>query len=185
MKTSVEKPNSSIAIVPEVIENRIFLIRGQKVMIDRDLAELYQVTVRRLNERVKRNPLRFPQDFVFRLNEQEMTQLVADCDRFATLKHSSVTSNAFTEQGIAMLSSVLTSDRAIRVNVQIMRTFTKLRTMLMNHSDLKKKIEEMEKNYDHKFRIVFDSIRKLIEENQKPALPEKPKGQWGFVKHDK
>jgi len=166
----------------ERIENRIFLIRGQKVMIDRDLADLYLVTTKRLNEQVKRNPKRFPIDFVFRLTEAEMEQLVANCDRFEPLKHSSNTANAFTEQGIAMLSSVLNSERAILVNVQIMRTFTKLRSMLTSHAELRKKIESMENKYDSQFKIVFDAIKELIEENIKPALPEKKK-QWGFVKH--
>ena len=108
----------------ETIEAKIFIIREQKVMIDRDLAILYGVSTKRLNEQVKRNIQRFPKDFMFVLSMQEKNELVANCDRFITLKHSTVFPYAFTEQGLAMLSSVLNSERAILVNIQIMRTLT-------------------------------------------------------------
>jgi 3-dehydroquinate dehydratase len=115
-------------IVPQdSIEQKIFLLRGQKVMLDRDLAGLYGVKTKRLNEQVKRNRKRFPEDFMFQLTTGEKEQLVANCDRFKALKHSTINPYAFTEQGVAMLSSALTSDRAIQVNIQIMRVFSRLR----------------------------------------------------------
>ncbi len=101
-----------------VIENRIFTIRGQRVMIDRDLAELYEVPTSRLNEAVKRNIKRFPDDFMFKLSKDELLELIANCDRFQSLKHSSNPPYAFTEQGVSMLSSVLNSDRAISINIE-------------------------------------------------------------------
>ncbi len=156
----------------ENIESNIYLIRGQKVMIDRDLAELYGVETKVLLQAVKRNTERFPEDFMFLLTEQE----------FEILRSQFVTSRwggrrympyVFTEQGVAMLSSVLRSKRAIQVNIQIMRTFTKLRTLLSTHKDLQRKIEEMEKKYDHQFKIVFDAIKALI---QSPKQKKKPIG---------
>jgi len=148
-------------VVQEVIEQKIYLIRGQKVMLDRDLAILYDVQTRTLNQAVKRNKKRFPEDFAFRLTPQENN----------SLRSQIVISNgrggrryfpyAFTEQGVAMLSSVLNSDRAIAVNIQIIRTFIKLRKLLATHADLLKKIEAMERGYDRQFRIVFDILREL------------------------
>ena len=143
-------------------------------MLDFDLAILYQVPTKRLNEQVKRNVKRFPEDFMFQLTSQETNELVANCDRFKTLKHSTSNPYAFTEQGIAMLSSVLNSDRAIEVNVQIMRTFVKLRELMLIHKDLRRQIEDMEKKYDYQFKIVFDTIKKLLEP------PSKPKNPIGF-----
>ena len=134
----------------------------QKVMLDRDLAELYEVPTKRLNEQVKRNIKRFPDDFMFQLTSEEKNELVANCDRFKTLKHSTVNPYAFTEQGVAMLSSVLNSDRAIQVNIQIMRTFTQMRQMMLSYKDLKEKIEKMESKYDKQFRIVFQALKKML-----------------------
>ena len=116
----IYKPND--LIVTDVIENRIFTIRGQKVMIDLDLAELYEIETRRLDEAVKRNIIRFPAEFMFKLTDNEFFKLVSNCDRFKTLKHSS-TPYAFTEHGIAMLSSVLSSDKAIAINLEIIKAF--------------------------------------------------------------
>lgn len=147
----------------EVITSKIFVIRGKKVMLDRDLAQLYEVTTKRLNEQVKRNMKRFPEDFMLQLTRGEKAELVAICDRFNSMKHSTVLPYAFTEQGIAMLSGVLNSDRAIMVNIQIMRAFTQLRRMLLTNRDLRLKIEEMEKKYDRQFIIVFEAIKKLLE----------------------
>ena len=164
-----------MALIPrETIENKIFLIKNKKVMLDADLAKLYGVTTKRPNEQVKRNKKRFPADFMFRLTKVERDKLVAICDRLEKLKHSSSFPYAFTEQGVAMLSSVLNSERAILVNIQIMRTFTKLRKMLLTHVELKRKIEAMEKKYDRQFRVVFDAIRKLL------TPVEKPKRRIGF-----
>lgn len=157
------------------IEQKIYLIRGQKVMLDADLASLYGVEVRTLNQAVKRNKKRFPVDFMFKLNDDESN----------FLRSQNVISNigrggrrylpyVFTEHGILMLSSVLNSNKAIQVNIQIMRTFIKLRNILAEHNDILRKIEKMEKNYDRQFRIVFDIIREL----NNP--PEKPRKQIGF-----
>ena len=153
----------------ERIEKGIFLIRGKRVMIDRDLAELYGVTTFRLNEQVKRNIKRFPGDFMFQLMLEEKTELIAICDRFKPLKHSTSNPYAFTEQGIAMLSSVLNSERAIQVNIAIIRAFTRLREIMLTHKELREKIEAMEKKYDSQFKSIFDAIRQLIE----PPIPKK------------
>jgi len=162
-------------IVPiEVIQQKIFLIRGQKVMFDKDLAALYKVKPIRLREQVKRNRKRFPRDFMFQLNEQEIDFMVSQ-NAIPSRKYlGGHRPYVFTEQGIAMLSSVLNSERAIQVNIQIMRTFTKLREMITTHKDLKRKIDEMEKKYDSQFKIVFEAIRQLLE------APQKPKRQIGF-----
>lgn len=156
-------------LVPyEEIARKILLIRGKKVMLDRDLAELYGVTTKALNQAVKRNIKRFPKDFMFKLTKAEKNQLVTICDRFKNLKHSSTNPNVFTEQGVAMLSSVLNSQRAVMVNIVIMRTFVKLRKILTSHKDLLKKIENMEKKYDSHFQIVFEAIKQLMTEEKKP-----------------
>lgn len=145
------------------IEAKIYLIRGQKVMLDWDLAELYGVETKVLNQAVKRNNDRFPDDFMFELTMEEFNSLRS---QFVTSKKGRGGRRyipiAFTEQGVAMLSSVLNSERAIHVNIQIMRTFTKLRELFATHKDLEKKIEEMEKKYDQQFRAVFDAIKALL-----------------------
>jgi hypothetical protein len=146
----------------EKIEKRIFFIRERRVMIDHDLAELYQVSTKAINQAVKRNPGRFPADFVFPLTYQERSELVTNCDRFGRLKHSSKLPYAFTEQGVSMLSSVLRSERAVLVNVQIMRVFVRVRELLATHKELARKLEELEKKYDSQFRVVFDAIRALM-----------------------
>lgn len=158
-------------ITQEIIEQIIFLVRGKKIMVDHDLATLYKVKTYRLNEQVKRNIKRFPEDFMFQLTDDEKNELIANCDRFKSLKHSTSNPYAFTEQGIAMLSSVLNSNKAIEINIQIMRTFTKLRELMLVHKDLRIKIEELERKYDSQFKIVFDALRKLIDPPQKPKTP--------------
>lgn len=155
----------------ERIEQRILMIRGQKVMLDSDLAKLYEVSTKRLNEQVKRNPKRFPPDFAFQLTIQEVISLRS---HFAT----SIGGRGgrrylpfvFTEQGVAMLSSILTSERAALVNVAIMRTFVRLREILSTHKDLARKLEDLEKKYDSQFRGVFDAIRQLM---APPPVPSK------------
>ena len=134
-------------IPPEAVINKIYVFRDVKVMLDRDLAELYGVETRRLNEQVKRNINRFPLDFMFQLDKKEFENLIS---QNATSNQGGVRKlpYVFTEQGVSMLSSVLNSERAINVNIQIMRTFTKLRQMLSSHEDLRKKIESMEKLYE-------------------------------------
>ena len=151
-----------ITVPQEVIQNKIFLIRGKKVMLDRDLAELYGVTTYDLKRAVRRNPSRFPTDFMFELTQQEHSDLRR---HFGVLKrgaHSKYLPYAFTDYGILMLSSVLNSKRAVEVNIQIMRTFTKLRQMLASHKELRRKIEEMEKKYDYQLQVVFKAVKKLL-----------------------
>ena len=163
-------------LVPqEIIENKIFLSRGMKVMLDRDLAELYKVRARALRQQVKRNIERFPNDFMIKLTKKEAELLVS---QFVTPSRSSFGGHlpyAFTELGVAMLSSVLNSKRAIQVNIQIMRTFAKLKEMIASHKDLKHRIDELEKKYDSQFKVVFDAIKYLIQEEQKP------KRKIGFI----
>lgn len=168
------------ALVPaERIESMIFLIRGEKVMLDEDLAKLYGTTTKRLNEQVRRNMKRFPPDFMFQLTNQEVTALRSQS---ATSKRASRGGRrypplAFTEQGVAMLSSVLNSERSIEVNVLIMRAFVKLRQLLATHADLARKLDALEARYDAQFKVVFDAIRELM----KPPLPPK-KRPIGFRK---
>jgi phage regulator Rha-like protein len=164
-------------LVPiELIASKIVLVRGEKVLIDHDLAEMYGVETKQLKRAVRRNINRFPEDFMFQLTKEEYRSLRS---QFGTLKrgtHSKYPPMAFTEQGVAMLSSVLNSDRAIEVNIAIMRAFVKLREMMATHEDLKQKIESMEKKYDEQFRIVFEAIKQLLAEDDKPKkiYPVKP-----------
>ena len=149
----------------ENITNKIIFLRNEKVLLDRDLATLYGVSTKALNQAVKRNARRFPSDFMFRLTKKEKTELVTNCDRFKTLKHASVSPRAFTEQGVAMLSSVLKSHRAIEVNIAIMRAFVHLRKMIASHKELAKKLKELEhhiKDHDEKIRAIFEAIQQLI-----------------------
>lgn len=144
----------------EIIENKIYLIRGHKVMLDRDLAELYGVETRVLNQAVRRNLDRFPEDFMFALTREEilnLSQIVIS----SRIKHAPNVF-VFTEQGVAMLSSVLNSKRAVKVNIEIMRTFVKLRQMLTSNAELARKLAVMEKKYDAQFKVVFDAIRELM-----------------------
>ena len=170
--------NSRIIISRETIQNKILFIRGQKVILDRDLAELYGVETKQLTRQVRRNIDRFPSDFLICLTRQEFKNLKC---HFGPSSWGGVRKlpYAFTEHGILMLSSVLNSERAIQVNIQIMRTFTKLREMLAGHVTLKRKIEDMEKKYDYQFKVVFDAIKKLI------TPPNKTKKFIGFHSHQK
>ena len=148
----------------ERIEKRILLLRGQKVMLDKDLADLYGVKIKVFNQAVKRNAIRFPSDFMFQLTREEDAALRS---QFVTLKpgrgrHRKYLPYAFTEQGVAMLSSVLRSERAIQVNVEIMRTFVRLREWMATHKNLARKLEALEKKYDAQFKVVFDAIRYLM-----------------------
>lgn len=147
----------------------------QKVMLDRDLAKLYRVPTGRLNEQVKRNKERFPKDFMFQLTREEFenwrSQIAISNSEKMGLRRKPF---AFTEQGVAMLSSVLNSKVAIQVNIQIMRTFTRLKEIIMSHKDIQRKIEAMERKYDQQFKIVFDAIKQLL------IPPEKSKGKIGF-----
>jgi len=154
----------SNTIAVEVIATKILELRGKKVMLDRDLAKLYGVQTKHLTRQVRRNIKRFPSDFMIRLTQKEYLELLR-C-QFGTLekgKYSKYCPYAFTEQGVAMLSSVLNSDRAVRVNIQIMRAFVELRKILLTNADLRRKIESLEKKYDKQFSIVFEAIRQLLE----------------------
>ncbi len=164
----------STLIPTERVEQAIYLIRGHKVMLDRDLATLYEVETKALNQAVKRNAVRFPSDFVFQLSDEEKTELVTICDRFQPMKHSTSNPFAFTEQGVAMLSGVLRSPRAVEVNIAIMRTFVKMRQMLQSSEELSRKLAELEAKYDEQFRLVFEAIRELM------IPPEPKKNPIGF-----
>lgn len=153
--------SKELAISQKHIEGRIFSIRGNQVMVDRDLAEMYQVEVKRLNEQVKRNIERFPESFRFQLTEGEKNELVANCDRFDTLKHSSNNPYAFTEQGVAMLSAVLRSETAIKVSIQIINAFVEMRKLIANHSGLLQRMDGVERKLvetDQKFEQVFKAL---------------------------
>jgi len=155
---------NSHPIPAERIERRILLVRGQKVLLDRDLAELYGVETRALNQAVRRNIDRFPSDFMFALDRDEIlriSQIVTSSGQ-AELKYSKSVL-AFTEQGVAMLSGVLGSARAVEVNIAILRTFVQLRQWLSTHADLARKLAGLEQKYDEQFRAVFDAIRELME----------------------
>lgn len=150
-------------IVPiELIEKKIFVVRGQRIMLDTDLAELYGVTTKALNQAVKRNILRFPGDFMFQLTMEEKIELVTVCDRFKRLKHSTVLPHVFTEFGAIMLANVLRSESAVLVSIQVVRAFAKLREMLTGHAELSKRLDELESKYDGQFKIVFEAIRRLM-----------------------
>jgi len=153
--------------------NKIIFLRGHKVMLDSDLAELYGVETKRLLEQVKRNIERFPADFMYQLTEKEFTFLRS---QFATSKRGGrrYPPYAFTEQGIAMLSSVLHSQRAIKVNIAIMRAFVKLRELLLTNKEFTRKLQKMEAKYDKQFRIVFEVLQQLMEP------PNKPRKEIGF-----
>lgn len=162
--------------VTTYVERSILELRGQKVMLDETLAELYGVSVKALNQAVKRNSQRFPDDFAFQLTSEES----------ARLRSQIVTSipsgrggrryepYAFTEQGVAMLSSVLRSERAVRVNIEIMRAFVRMRRVLLEHAELSRKVIQLEKKYDGQFKVVFDALRELM------APPAKPRPRIGF-----
>lgn len=150
---------SKTPLEPKDISRRILTIRGQRVMIDTDLAELYGVTTKSLNQAVKRNPRRFQQDFAFRLTSGEKKELVTKCDRFVRLKHSTVFPLAFTEHGAIMAASVLNSKMAIETSIFVVRAFVHMREVLMKHRGLAARLTELERKYDTQFRVVFDAIR--------------------------
>lgn len=169
------QPAEDGAILPDMIEHAIYLIRGQKVMLDRDLAALYGVETKRLKEQVRRNITRFPDDFMFVLTKEELADwrsqiATSNSDRMG-LRHPPM---VFTEQGVAMLSGVLHSPRAVEVNIAIMRTFVKLRQMLESHAVLARKLADLESKYDEQFRVVFEVLNELM------TPPEPKRKQIGF-----
>ena len=164
----------------ERIEKTIYLIRGEKVMLDRDLAGLYEVQTKALNQAVRRNRDRFPPDFMFQLTKSEVLALNRSQIVTGSQKHRDPRFRpyAFTEQGVAMLSSVLRSKRAVAVNVEIMRTFVRLRQILTSNAELGRKLADLEKKYDHHFKVVFDAIRQLMKPppQKRKEIGFRPKG---------
>ena len=160
--------NNSIDLKPENIASQIFYLRGEKVMFDFNLATLYEVETRALKQQVRRNKDRFPEDFMFELTKKEWKQVITNCDNLAAFKFTPSTPFAFTEQGVAMLSSVLRSKKAIEVNIAVMRTFVQLRKLMDTNRDLAKKVDDLEKKYDEKFHLVFNAIKQLIHQENKP-----------------
>jgi hypothetical protein len=157
-------------VTTQIIESRIFTFQGKQVMVDRDLAELYQVEVKRLNEQVKRNSTRFPAHFRFQLSDTEKNELVANCDRFETLKHSNANPYVFTEQGVAMLSAVLRSEKAVMVSIQIMNAFVEMRKILAHHTGLLQRVESIESKLqlnDQHFEKIFTAL-----EQGKPTIKQ-------------
>jgi hypothetical protein len=163
----------------ELIERRIFWIRGRRVMLDRDLADVYGVSTKRLNEQVKRNRDRFPEDFMFQLSLEEAKAILISRSQFATLKRGQnpkYAPLAFTEHGAVMAANVLNSPAAVRASIQVVRAFVRLREILATHKDLARKLEEMEEKYDAQFKVVFAAIRELME-----PPPEPPRRPIGFT----
>src|SRR3990172_2272519 len=171
---------AKIDIIPqESIESKIFSIRGKRVMFDRDLANLYQVETKVLNQAVKRNIQRFPDDFMFQLTKEEFNSLRSQIVTLKRGQHRKYLPYVFTEQGVAMLSSVLNSERAIQVNIAIMRAFVRLREVLSTHKKLANKLDELERKtekHDEEIRAIFGVIRQLM------TVPAEPKGKIGFQK---
>ena len=150
----------------EQIERRTLLIRGQRVVLDSDLADLYGVSTKRLNEQVKRNKKRFPADFMFQITKSERSEVVPNCDHLQRLKFSPVCPHAFTEHGAIMAATVLNTERAIEVSVYVVRVFVKLRELLVNHRTLAAKLNELEHrigNHDHQIKSLLNAIHRLME----------------------
>jgi hypothetical protein len=170
-----------VALKPENLVSLIYFLRGERVLLSEQLAELYGVTVSALNQAVKRNSERFPEDFMFQLTREEADAILASRSQNVILKRGQnikYLPYAFTEQGVAMLSSVLRSPRAVEVNIAIMRTFVQLRRLMDGNRELARKIEAMEKKYDEKFAVVFDAIKQLIAEDE--SRKAQPKRRIGF-----
>jgi phage regulator Rha-like protein len=161
----------------ETIEQKIFLIRGHKVMIDRDIARLYGVETKYLNRQVRRNIERFPEEFMFNLTREEKDELVTICHRFKTMKHSSTLPYAFTEHGVAMLASVLKSEKAVKISIVIIKAFVRLRRFIATHKELAHKLSELERKiakHDEDIQAIFYAIKQLM------TPFEKPKRKIGF-----
>jgi phage regulator Rha-like protein len=172
--------SGQVSLVPlERIERAIIMVRGEKVMLDSDLAEIYGVETKALNRAVKRNANRFPADFMFQLTTEEATNLRCQSGTSSSYGGRRYLPYAFTEHGALMLANVLNSERAAQTSVQVVRAFVKLRQMLASNAELARKLEAMEKKYDAQFKVVFDAIRQLM------SPPARPKREIGFhVKYD-
>jgi hypothetical protein len=168
----------TLLVKTENIAPMIYWIRGEKIILDRDLAVLYQVETRVLKQAVRRNIERFPEDFMFELTADEITVMVSQTVIPSKGVFGGASPMAFTEQGVAMLSSVLRSSRAVEVNIAIMRTFVQLRRLMDSNQDLAKRIQDLEKKYDEQFDMVFQAIKQLLAEDN--ARKSKPKGKLGF-----
>ncbi|MBM4141271.1 MAG: ORF6N domain-containing protein [Nitrospira sp.] len=163
----------------ERIERSILYISGQKVMLDTDLAELYSVPTKVLNQAVKRNRERFPDDFMFQLTKEEKEDVVTNCDHLKKLKFSPNLPYAFTEHGAIMLATVLNSPVAVQASIHVVRAFVRLRQMLASNVELARKLDALEKKYDAQFKVVFDAIRQLM------APPEPKHRRIGFLREEK
>ena len=165
------------SLIPtEKIDRAILFIRGHKVMLDSDLAAIYGVKTSRLNEQVKRNKDRFPNDFMFQLTNHEKQEVIANCDHLENLKFSRTNPYAFTEHGTIMLANVLSTPTAIETSVLIVRAFVKLRELLSTHKELERKILELESKYDQQFKLIFKAIRELMQQEQ----PDKDRPMIGY-----
>jgi len=176
--------SNEIILSNEIVISKILYIRGQKVMIDSDLAEMFGVTTKRLNEQVKRNIKRFPEHFMFILTQEEKENVVANCDHLKKLKYSPYLPSVFTEHGIIMLSSVLNSETAIQVSVRIVEVFIKMREMLISHKELLKELEQIKKqisNHDDQFLLVFEYL-KQFEETKQQHLEQANRKKIGYRK---
>lgn len=183
------KKKADIAIPDEVVINKIFIVRGKKVMIDTDLAELYGVSTKRLNEQVKRNMKRFPEDFMFQLNQGEKQILIENFAHLNRLKYSPNLPFVFTEHGAVMLASVLNSERAIEVNVQIVRIFTQMRELVLTHKDILLKLEQLERKvvgHDDDVKVIFGYLKELLNPPSEPMrkIGFKQKGKQSHRQHE-
>lgn len=165
-----------LGIAAERVHRAILLIRGERVILDADLAELYGVPTKALNQAVKRNRRRFPRDFMFRLTKSEKDEVVTNCDHLARLKYAPTLPNAFTDHGVIMAASVLNSERAVEVSLYVVRAFVRLRRLLASHQDLARKLDALEHKYDAQFRVIFEAIRELME-----PPPDPPRRLIGFT----
>jgi ORF6N domain len=173
----IMEPHSDIFLSPlreEIISRRILTVRGHSVILDSDLATLYRVTTRALNQAVKRNAGRFPEDFAFRITTKEKEEVVTNCDHLSRLKFSPVLPFAYTEHGTIMAASVLNSQRAVETSVFVVRAFVRMRKTMASHRELAQRLNALEKTYDARFRAVFDAIRALMEP------PKTPRRRIGF-----
>lgn len=155
----------------ELIASRIYFLRGERVLLDQDLAKLYTVETKTLKRQVRRNIVRFPSDFMFELKEEEWKILRYQFGTLGWGEYPKYKPFAFTEQGVAMLSGILKSPRAVQANIAIMRTFVALRKWMQSNKDLENKIRQLEGKYDQQFKIVFDTIRQLIREDSRERVP--------------
>lgn len=181
MAKATKAVKQSLIIPDEVVISKILVLRDKKIMIDKDIAELYGVTTKRLNEQVKRNKKRFPADFMFQLTQEEKDEVVANCDHLKNLKYSPNLPFAFTEHGAVMLASVLNSDRAIEVNIQIVRIFTQIKEMLLMNKDFLLKVEQLENkvtSHDEDIRNIFQALKRLLNP------PQAPRKRIGFKPDD-